>query len=77
MGRPIVSTPFPELRRYEGLVRVGGNAEAFVEQIRAALSEPFDPGAGRARVREQTWTAKADAVLEALRGVGVSRKEAA
>ncbi|NRA58526.1 MAG: glycosyltransferase [Phycisphaerales bacterium] len=77
VGRPIVSTPFPELQRYEELVRVGETAEAFAEQVRAALSEPFDPGDGRERVREQTWTAKADAVLEALRGVGVSRKGAA
>jgi len=72
VGRPIVSTPFPELSRYEGLVRVGEDAETFAAHVRAALSETFDPERGRERVREQTWTAKADAVLEALQATGVA-----
>lgn len=72
VGRPIVSTPFPELERYEGLVRVGETAEAFAAQVRQALAGGFDPAPGRDRVREQTWTAKADAVLDALRGRGVA-----
>lgn len=72
VGRPIVSTPFPELERYEGLVRVGETAEQFAQHVREALAGTFDPALGRDRVREQTWTAKADAVLEALRGQGVS-----
>ena len=72
VGRPIVSTPFPELERYEGLVRVGDTAEAFAKHVREALAESFDPAPGRDRVREQTWTAKADAVLEALRERGIS-----
>lgn len=72
VGRPIVSTPFPELERYEGLVRVGDTAEQFAQHVRDALAESFDPAPGRDRVREQTWTAKADAVLEALREQGIS-----
>jgi glycosyltransferase involved in cell wall biosynthesis len=72
VGRPIVSTAFPELERYDGLVRVGKTAEGFARHIREALAEPFDPAPGRERVREQTWTAKADAVLAALRERGVS-----
>lgn len=66
VGRPIVSTPFPELERYQGLVRVGETAEEFAQEIRASLRGSFDPGPGRERVREQTWTAKANAVLDAL-----------
>ncbi len=76
VGRPIVSTPFPELERYEGLVRVGGSAEAFAVHVREALAGCFDPTPGRERVREQTWTAKADAVLDALRATGVARVRA-
>lgn len=71
VGRPIVSTPFPELTRYTGLVRMGETAEQFAGQVRAALAETFDPNPGRDRVREQTWTAKADAVLDALGSQGV------
>ena len=72
VGRPVVSTPFPELERYTGLVRVGENAEGFARHVREALASPCDPTPGRDRVREQTWTAKADAVVEALRERGIS-----
>ena len=51
VGRPIVTTSFHELQNYEGLVRVADNADAFVNAIRAALTEPFDPTPGRDRVR--------------------------
>lgn len=75
VGRPIVSTPFPELERYEGLVRVGETAEQFAQHVREALAESFNPNPGRDRVREQTWTAKVDAVLDALREQGISYTE--
>lgn len=73
VGRPIVSTAFPELERYEGLVRVGETAEEFARHVREALAGSFDPTPGRERVRAQTWTAKADAVLDALRDRGIAR----
>lgn len=76
VGRPIVSTPFPELERYVGLVRVGHDAEQFAAHVRDALAGPFDPTPGRDRVREQTWTAKADAVLDALRERAIVPKDA-
>ncbi|MEO1008337.1 MAG: glycosyltransferase [Planctomycetota bacterium] len=66
VGRPIVSTPFPELARYGELVRVASTPTEFAAQIRRALDEPHDAAPGRDLVREQTWTAKADAVLDAL-----------
>ncbi|OAB63388.1 hypothetical protein AY599_18785 [Leptolyngbya valderiana BDU 20041] len=76
VGRPIVSTPFPELRRYDGLVHVGETAEEFARHVRYALENDFDPTPGRDRVRAQTWTAKADAVLEALRDRGIASVDA-
>jgi glycosyltransferase involved in cell wall biosynthesis len=75
VGRPLVSTPFRELERYAGLVRVGRDPESFAREIRAALAEPGDAGARRERVRAQTWSEKSVAVLCRLgaRGLVPSR----
>ena len=71
VGRPIVSTPFPELSAYESLVRIGPDAETFAEHIRKALSEPHDPVAGRTLVGSQTWDAKFRSVQQELADVGL------
>lgn len=68
IGRPVVTTRFDELRRYDGLVRTAGNAADFAYAIREALHRP-DPAAveaGRERVRTETWEAKADLVARLL-----------
>ncbi len=72
VGRPIVTTWFDELRRYEGLVRVANDATTFAAAIRDALSSPTDAQPGRERVMAQTWTRKATDVLDALRSRGIS-----
>ncbi|MGE4196779.1 MAG: glycosyltransferase [Phycisphaerales bacterium] len=74
VGRPVVTTWFEELRRYEGLVRVARDAESFAGAIRAALTEAHDAVPGRTRVRAQTWTNKCGEVLAALRERGVISK---
>jgi glycosyltransferase involved in cell wall biosynthesis len=68
VGRPIVTTPFDELRRYDGLVRTAADHAAFAAEIRSALQEPDAPGleAGRRRVSDETWAAKAAAVARLL-----------
>ena len=66
VGRPIVSTPFPELERYAGLVRVASDGASFAREIERALGEMFDPGQGRHRVEKETWRAKGAGALEAL-----------
>jgi glycosyltransferase involved in cell wall biosynthesis len=66
VGRPIVSTPFEELHRYEGFVRVAHGSEQFASHIRDALRNPPDAHALRRRVRHDTWAAKAALVLDAL-----------
>jgi hypothetical protein len=75
VGRPVVSTPFDELAAYGGLVRVARDAGSFAVAIRASLHEVqegrHDPEPGRARVREQTWAAKAGAVVDLLERRGV------
>lgn len=71
VGRPIVTTPFEELRRYEGLVRIAAGARDFTAAIVSAIEDGEDPLPGRDRVREETWTAKANAVDAYLRSAGL------
>lgn len=66
VGRPVVSTPFEELRRYEGFVRVARSSQEFASHIRQALADPPEAQRLRERVRQETWAAKAQLVLEAL-----------
>lgn len=71
VGRPIVSTPFPELARYPGLVEVAEDAESFAAAVRRAAADPGDPDARRAAVRGATWDGRARMVLEALGDTGL------
>ena len=66
VGRPVVSTPFDELSRYEGLVKVAADAGAFASAVRDVLRNPPPPATLQARVRNETWTRKSDLVLAAL-----------
>lgn len=66
VGRPVVSTSFEELARYRGLVHIAGDAPQFAAAIRQVLSEPADADRLRARVQNETWTAKANLVLDTL-----------
>jgi glycosyltransferase involved in cell wall biosynthesis len=76
VGRPVVSRGFPELRRYDGLVRIAGNADEFVEALQAALLDPGDPGPRRDRVRNESWSSRVDAVLGELEGRRVAQRPA-
>ena len=69
-GRPIVSTDFPELRHYEGLVAIGNDPETFAAAVRAAITAPDAEvlKRGRQRIAEATWTSRASAALEELEG---------
>lgn len=72
VGRPIVSTPFDELASYESLVRIATDPVGFEAAIRESLKPGHDPRPGRERVRMQTWTAKADAVVASLAELGAA-----
>lgn len=74
VGRPIVTTPFYELKRYEGLVRIAEEPAGFVCAIRAALDQDTDSALLRARVERETWDAKAEAVLAELAQLGLRLK---
>lgn len=67
VGRPIISTPFPELDRYQGNVRMAETADEFAEAIRAALThDPRVNEAGRKRVTNASWNVRAESALAAL-----------
>lgn len=71
IGRPVVSTPFPELSRFDGLVEVSDTAAGFSDAISRVLASQPDPTPGRTRVEQETWTAKGKAALAALSGRGI------
>lgn len=73
-GRPVVSTSFPELVRYQKHVTVADTPKDFVRAIRQALTAGLDPSRGRDLVRNATWTAKADEVLANLAQRGIVAK---
>jgi glycosyltransferase involved in cell wall biosynthesis len=71
VGRPVVSTDFVELERYEGLVQKAHGPDEFAARIRAALREGCDRHRLRERVRRETWAAKSEAVLQDLASQGI------
>lgn len=68
LGKPVVSTPFPELAHYDGLVRTATTADEFACAIRAFLESPPADLASRARARvaAHSWQAKALQILDML-----------
>lgn len=71
-GRPVVSTPFPELDHYAEHVGIASTADGFAMAIETALSDGATPGYGRReRVRQHTWEQKANDLLETLKAAGV------
>jgi glycosyltransferase involved in cell wall biosynthesis len=59
-GLPVVSTPLPEVVRYQGVVHIATNREGFLEEIEAALKERTSER-DRARVammQSEGWEAR-------------------
>lgn len=66
-GRPIVSTPFAELKYYEGLVRIASDSDSFASEIRNAIGARWDGAEERReRVRLDSWANRADLVLDSI-----------
>ncbi|MGD9692469.1 MAG: glycosyltransferase [Phycisphaerales bacterium] len=72
VGRPVVTTWFEELKRYEGHTHVAKGSEAFARAIEEALRQGNDAETQRSRVRNETWDAKGLAALDALRESGLT-----
>jgi glycosyltransferase involved in cell wall biosynthesis len=68
LGKPVISTPFPQLREYKDVVYEAGTPEEFSAKIRKAITEdcPRLITARKERVRNQTWDSKAQLVLDEL-----------
>ncbi|MCH9021207.1 MAG: hypothetical protein IID32_00385 [Planctomycetes bacterium] len=68
LGKPIVSTPFSELERYNGLVQTASDPITFAQAVRHVLQEDNDERvrARRKAVAESSWDAKAQQVMEEL-----------
>jgi GT2 family glycosyltransferase/glycosyltransferase involved in cell wall biosynthesis len=68
LGLPVVSTDFPEVRRYGDVVAVAADATEFVALVRAALQGGAvgSETTRRARVQDSTW----DAIALELLAVG-------
>lgn len=59
-GKPVVSTPLPEVLKLKQAVRIGWNKEEFLDQISKALSEPFDKGVAEKVLEGEDWFFKAE-----------------
>jgi hypothetical protein len=74
-GKPVVSTPIPECRKYAA-VRIAGSAEEFAHQIEWCLG-PGRSAEHRVRLQacamENTWTARAKTVIELLETRGIAK----
>lgn len=68
LGKPVVSTPFPELQQYRDVVYEARTPKEFAEGVRQAMAEdcPERIAVRRERVRDATWDCKAKLVLEEL-----------
>ncbi|GAA2150978.1 glycosyltransferase family 1 protein [Kitasatospora kazusensis] len=76
LGLPVVSTDFPEVRRYAGQIAVADSTEAFVAAVGAALAEADRSGEQevraaelrRAAVAADSWQARAGDLLALVEG---------
>ncbi|MFI4855372.1 MAG: glycosyltransferase [Phycisphaerales bacterium JB065] len=69
VGRPVVSTWFPEVEHYTDHIAVARGPVEFTTLLRDAIRNPHDPQPGRTRVADHTWTAKADQVWNRLQNM--------
>ncbi len=68
-GRPIVSTDFPELRHYGGLLDIENEAGPFAAAIQRGIDDPDEArlARGRAHVATASWTSRAETALGLIR----------
>jgi len=71
-GKAVVSVDLPELAQFEGLVRLAGDHEGYLEQVRLALAEVDDGSllaSRQAFAARQTWLHRAEALDDALSSI--------
>jgi glycosyltransferase involved in cell wall biosynthesis len=70
MGVPVVATPTPENRKFADVTALAETPEQFLAHLDRAVGRPITPDEARrrmSRVADQTWDARADTVLAAVR----------
>ena len=72
VGLPIISTPFPELARFRGLVSVADEPEAFANAIIESMSAPSVRDQQRQRVEGESWQSKSAAVMRQLSALSIT-----
>lgn len=72
VGRPVVSTPFEELRNYKGFVNIASGEKEFANTIMTCLKKPEEAAFFRKRVEKETWKEKAETAARALLEIGIS-----
>jgi len=72
LGKPVVSTPFPQLQQYSDVVYQAATPKEFAARVKQALAEdsPERVRARREAIRDATWDAKAELVLQELASRG-------
>jgi len=73
LGKPVVATPMPELAQYRELLYTASTPAEVVVKLDAAVAEN-DPELAARRValaRENTWTARAETLRDAIRDAHV------
>ena len=70
LGKPVVSTSFPELNKYKDVVYNADAPDAFAECIKTAISQDNQDliNKRKAKVRDASWDSKAAIVLKELFG---------
>ncbi len=66
VGKPVVGTPLPELRQFEPLARLAGDAGSFIAAVEEALAEGEDPQAVAARLAvaaANTWDMRVERMM--------------
>jgi glycosyltransferase involved in cell wall biosynthesis len=61
-GLPVVSTPLPEVKAYDGLIRIGSTVEEFVRQVEGAVNDTSDIARQRRMdaIRKDTWISRVE-----------------
>jgi glycosyltransferase involved in cell wall biosynthesis len=67
-GKPVVSTDLPEVRPFEGIVRIAHDQDEFEQQVVAALEERDEELRQRrlAAARENSWERRAETIVRIL-----------
>ena len=76
LGKPVVATPLPALKRLDGPVHLGAGPTAFVAAVEEALGSSRCPDASarrRAAALRNSWSVRGDQLRELIAGLAVDR----